>query len=257
MGSGRVKIDFSDGYFSDNIINALHKCPAKTWLELKAKGLLRFSVNDYILNHTSLTMDGLDEYAEAAGCRVSDFLLTGVYATKLYYTENDEFVLSALNSAFSAAELEQLSYWLAMMFPNEIYASDIQRVPSRMQLALSLLPYGSLSNYAKLQCEASNVVIERERVSNELERFRRTGYGTSIVFDSNIYPDLAALAGVSLHWILNLKTPLYCNTQTADEIFDRYTLMQPHEKMQLCNYLEGLLINKGELGQSIILLRKQ
>ena len=257
MGTGRAKIDFSDGYFSDNIIAALHKCPAKVWLGLKAKGLLRFNNTDYVLSHTSFTMEGLDEYAEAAGCRVADFVFTDGYEQRLIYTAEDSFVLAALDQGFTDTELQRLSEWISRIYPNQIYDSDVKRVPSRLQLVLSLLPYGSLSANRKLQSPLGQSVIQQERVAKELERFRKTGYGASVVLDSNIYPDLAMLSGVSLHWILNLKTPLYCKTQIAEEIFDRYTLMQPHEQVQFLNYLEGLLSAKGDSVQSILELRKR
>ena len=257
MGSGRVKIDFSDGYFSDNIISALHKCSARTLLGLKEKGLLRFSANDYILNHTSLTMNGLDDYAAAAGCSVSDLVFTGVYEKRPVYTKQDSFVLAALNTGLTSEEVKRFEKWCSLLFPNEVYDRDVTRVPDRLQLALSLLPYGALAEKAPLQNAAGETVVQPDIVERELSRFRGTGYSATVVLSSNIYPDLALLAGVSLHWILNLKTPLFCNTQAADKLFDRYTLLQPYERDRFCDYLEGLLAEKGDMGQSIIQLRKR
>ena len=71
----------------------------------------------------------------------------------------------------------------------------------------------------------------------ELERMKRRGYDLRFQFTLDSYPTVAAYLGASLHWVLSLNSPLYCETQAAEEVFDLFTIMRPAQWSEFCRLL--------------------
>lgn len=67
------------------------------------------------------------------------------------------------------------------------------------------------------------------------------------LFPTDYLPDVATLAGISLHWLLGLKrNPLFCSTNLGDTVFDYYTLMPKRYQIMLRNML-GYMVDDYSL----------
>jgi len=105
---------------------------------------------------------------------------------------------------------------------------------------ISAWPPGALTDTAHM-LEKSEDPIEKV-VYCELARYRASHHSAKFAFSSNAWIALSSYMRISLHWLFQLKRPLYCHTQLADDLFDYYTLLDP--KQQECFY--RCLTGKGE-----------
>ena len=116
------------------------------------------------------------------------------------------------------------------VFPNKMSVPDPDESAHERYVSLfNRLSHGTIS-------AAGNTANKQERlelvpqVVNELNRFCASHYSNKFSFACGYWTDLAIYFGVSLHWIFDLKVPMYCKNQIADCIFVHYSLMQPHEQ---------------------------
>jgi hypothetical protein len=234
---------FPDSPITDRVLSKMSLCPQYTLNQLARENLLRNPQK--ALNYYSFIMDGLEAYADASNSSLHYFLF-GDAPVQTTYTENDAVVLRFLNEFCTEQQLKQVFDIVQKMYPNSFYytANEFASYRHRISTLINRLPWGTLRTIP-LEPESSSEFIlpAYKKVSDlllsELQRFIRGHRCYDFAFHTDVLPDLATYLGVSLHWILNFKKPLFCTTAIGDAIFDYYTLMQPDEQQEFCSFISN------------------
>ena len=237
----RPKKDITYGPIADRVVTALNNCPAAEFLRLYRNGCFNLTNDNYFVTVPSLKIDCMNEYIKASG--VSAYQL--LFGDEIYenaYTENDTFVISALDM-MPAQDQERLLQDIREVFPKQL-PNKLQgmRISHKIMHLFSLLPYGWLSGIAKGDQTIPGYDKLSEDARAHIARFHTTRSET-VVYPLDIIPSVASFLGISLHLIMELDVPLYCKTNEGDILFDWYTLMTPGQKETFLNYLT-LYINK-------------
>lgn len=250
-----VAHDFVDGTISHNILNALNYCSIKQITQLlNSENLLHYA-NDYApVTYKSLRYSGLDAYADASGFSIRYFLFGSDEPPVSYYTPIDKYVIGALNE-LSSSQLTVLKQATNLFFSDPTMKdSDAYTNPSRRFLAQlksrkesglpDAIPEEDLYKYQK------DVMVE-------VRRYKNSRYVPSFLFNSDYWPELATLIGISVHWLLGIKHhALFCNEAVADDIFDMYTLMQPFNKASFVGMLSAMTGKENPELDAVFLDRK-
>lgn len=234
----RYSVDFLEGDISNRLIAMLQACDANTIADLKKNGFLRLSRYDYTITCKSLISEHLAEYAAATGYSIHDIFYGIGSPIQTAYSENDELVLFFLNS-LNEAQLHNLLHFLKTAYPNQLFYVGRDLRPSRKFRELLLrLPRGALRFKGNSFFDVPDSSKLSDLTKNEFQRYASVHSSIRLVFKTDCWPELADYIGVSLHWIWNMKGPLYCNKQIGDEVFDYYTLMQPEEKTAFVDFMK-------------------
>lgn len=231
--------DFVDGRIAGNILHALERTDIRQLSILVKKGyLISYLRHPDLLTYRALTYKGISAYAEASGFSVRYFLFGSDEVPAPTYTDLDMEVIDALNR-LSVSQLQKLKdsvphlYGSPMMDPSQ-YSS-----PNYRFLAVLGTRRG-----AGLPKEVDPEVLAKCKldVMMEISRYKQARYVPSFRFNSEFWPDLATLIGVSVHWLLGIEGhPLFCNHYLGDDIFDMYTLMQPSARASFAGLLSMLV----------------
>ena len=253
-----ILIEVIDGPFADRILSALNECRPEILVSLRTENHLRMK-NSYTLTCKSLRLQSLDAYSTATGIPISqffysesDFLPNGNVDT--CYTKNDQFVINALNT-LSDSQLEAFGELLPKYYPNNRFYCSFDKPHYRLTEHLTTKVRGFLSeDTVRMQQEAGKPISSE--IIADIVKIRKNNYSPFCVYNSNCWPDWATFAEVSLHWLFQLQSPLYCTRQTADSIFDRYVMMQPEEQSSFCDLLSEALSAERVQIKRILALRE-
>lgn len=250
-----VAHDFVDGKISGNILDALSYCSIKQITQMQNSEVLLTYVNDLLpITYKSLRYSSLDAYAEASGFSIRYFLFGSDEPPVSYYTPIDRYVIRALNE-LSLSQLTvlkqatELFYSDPTMKDNDAYTNPSRRflaqLKSKKESGLpDAIPDEDLYKYEK------DVMVE-------VRRYKNSRYVPSFLFNSDYWPDLATLIGVSVRWLLGIKDhALFCNESIADDIFDMYTLMQPFNKSSFVGLLSAMTGKENPELDEVFLDRK-
>jgi len=229
--------DYTSGVAAKTIIQALQtRCDAKTLLRLKKQKLLRPVTPYNLLMPQSICLEGLEAYSDATGLPLCYFLFGTMTPPLHSFSAQDTQVLWQLDH-MSEEQLLRFRDAIYMCLPNEAFHTAQQPTAHRRMLyLLSVKKQGRIAADQCNLCESDNA--QDLLVADELDRYINVSrYGQKHRFHSDAWPALSAYVGVSLHWIFQFKTPLYCRTQLADELFDYYTLLQPEQQTLFYSWL--------------------
>lgn len=233
----RIHYDFFDGFVSDNIIEALSFLSGDAVVLLFQKNILRQHPS-LLLTYKSLKSESIGNYSEITNVPVLDFFYGSNSTIVPTYTPNDPFVIAALDS-LPARELDNLAAFVADLFPNDLV--NYNEYPSANLIAL----YRKRSLPTRAYKEDVDITFGYKQyrldIKPELLRFANSHYSKAFIFHSDYLADIATYFGVSLHWVFHMKHPVFCQTNTADEIFDRYTLMSVEQQALFCSLLVYIL----------------
>lgn len=227
----QIRYDFSPNVgITDRILASLRNCSSAELIKLANAGKIR--MKDFILTERSISAEHLEDYAKNTNASLL-YYFYGVNSIVPKYTPYDGYVISYLNSR-SPAELKALKDHLLAIFPNNFYkASPVaENNRNRLGLVLRRMPKGTFlfESFDDIGIPAYKNL--NDSIVPELLRFKNSHYTPLFTFHCKYWVDLATFAGVSLHWLFYLKSPLFCTTQLGDEVFDYYTLMQPSQQEQ-------------------------
>lgn len=233
------KGDISEGIVGERIIRSLlDNCSVQAIMRLYADGfIINEKKNPYNLTCSHLYARYLSVYSEASGVSVRYFFFGSDDQPQTSYTSDDALVIEILDN-LDEATLAKAIRFAEAFFPSELY-EDGQKEPKPSQNILrriSAMPHGVISVLDEQKPEVSI----SEDLRNELARYRRCAQSRAFSFDSNLWYELSAFTKVSLHWVLNLQCPLFCQTQLGDILFDRYTLMGTEARKDFLDYLTAL-----------------
>lgn len=233
----RTRYDFADGFVTENILSALSLCSAETIIKMFRNGDLR-QQSTFLLSYKSIIPNSLGAYSQVTGIPVRDFFYGSNSSIVPTYTANDQFVIATLDS-LPSRELDNLAAFVASLFPNDLVSMTGN--PSAKLLAF----YGCRTYPTRAFEEKVDVTFGykqyRVDIKPELLRFSKSHYSKLFMFHSDYLADMATFFGVSLHWVFNMKCPMFCQTNTADDLFDRYTLMTEEQQHLFCEILIYLL----------------
>lgn len=233
--------DFVDGKISDNILHALDTCDAATIVKLTSSGALeqfaspsrKFPSYKYPALR-NLRYCGLDDYAEASGYGIRYFLYGEGKPFLPFCSEMDEEVIAALNT-LSEEQLEHLKQVTLLFYSNPLMTNKEWKTPSQRFLAVLRTRHGSGLPDAVPEKELWKYTSD---VMQEIERYKASRYSPLFLFNSECWPDLSTLTGISVRWLLGVKKhALYTEHPVADDIFDMYTLMQPKDRQSFIGLL--------------------
>ncbi len=217
--------DFDAGFISDNIVRGLEACNEKTIIRLKEQHYLNLPRTRPQLDYRALLYTSLDAYAKASKLPMCYFFYGTLTPPVPMYTPFDAIVIAMLN-AMSEKQLLAMKQAVFLYWDNPFMrCTEIEPDP-RFRFLLTRRVHGELRmenvpTYKHFENDISPILRKYSRCCS-----KRYAY----CFPTDLYPDLATFAGVSLHWIMNIqKNPLFCNSQLADELFDYYTLLQPEQ----------------------------
>lgn len=238
------RVDFSpDSPITNRIISNMQLCDRQTVYELARKKLLRDPKKPF--SHYSFVVEGFDAYASATNSSLH-YLIFGDAFVSPSYTENDALVLRFLNEFCTDRQLKQIFEIIQKMYPNSFYytADNFSNHRQRISTLINRLPWGTLRTIpAESEAAEDFILPPYKKVSDillpELQRFIRGHRSYDFAFQFDALPDIATYLGVSLHWVLNLKGPLFCRNPIGDMIFDYYTLMQPEEQQDFCAFISS------------------
>lgn len=238
----RYTIEFADGDISNNIIDALHYCSAEQIGAMIRDGAIRMNQKQTSILPSSLLPDHLDRYSAESGVPMLNLLFGPDASASTTYTPYDNYVRSSLES-FSERGLRELCDQVDKFFPNELFKTT-GRPSYKLHAVLTSFSTGTLIDAMESDDHIPDYKQLRHDIRPEIDRYYRSHRSPKFVFLSDYLPDLATYAGVSLHWILSLDSPLYFSSQMADVIFDRYTLMSESEQRAFCHILKKIQENR-------------
>lgn len=192
----------------------------------------------------------LEDYVEASHIPLRYFFYGTTNTVYPTYTEHDEAVIRFLNG-LPESSLEFLWEVLQHMFPNKLYnwsytakGNKGEYIPFAVRLGYSLRIERNRQN---LQKRANKMIVQFpehniyqhsvEELRPEFERFLSYGGRVLHKFRDEFLLDFATFAGVSIHWVLQLTSPLYCRTAQAEQIFDYYTTLLPQQQAHFLKLL--------------------
>lgn len=217
--------DFLPGPIADNIIHALQKCSAAKLLAMERDGVLR--IKDNSLSPYSLIAAGLSRYSLESNVPARLFFYPNGNLPN--YTGYDREVISVLNTIDIRA-LHHLEELIERLWPNEFFHLTDVPYAKLMRVFLRKEHLREVYYSDNLEERFPEQMDLLQRIMPVMEKIKKCRYSTRVRIDSNLLPDVAEFFGVSLHWVYEMEVPLFCTTQSAELIFDRYTLMQPHEQ---------------------------
>ena len=229
--------DVTSGPLADRVIDSLNSCcTIQSLLNISKKGQLFYNPSRPLVPHC-ISLQYLEEYADAAGVPVSYYLFDSSFPPIPQVSSYDREVIWALDHMLGD-KLITFFEAVKICFPNSTYTSVTSpSVSYRLRHLISLWHYGAIiERCEKLQDSpdpASQIVCQ------ELSSYRASHYSNRFAFSSNALVEMAQYVGVSLHWLFNFKRPFYCHTQLADEIFDYYSLLDPKQQILFYRFLNG------------------
>lgn len=227
--------DFTVGEISNRVIAALKCCPAVPFLGLLKEGHLNLQKDHYSVTLDSIQVPSLGAYCRATGISAYEFLY-GNEAFHNLYSDYDESVIVFINFLDTPQQIEMLRQ-LKKLYPKNVYERlNGKRVSHRLNELLSLLPYGYLSRIASRDSTVPRYEYLSEPALDYLAWYFKNRSPTC-VYPFDVVPSVASFLGVSLHLILDLDAPLYCETQEGDLLFDWYTLLNDEQKETFRNIL--------------------
>lgn len=230
--------EFQPSYLTDNLLAILYKTDADAFLNLKKKGYINLPRYEYTPTLNSLRLQCVDKYITAAKADPRDVFFRTEEDRQPAYTQYDSLVVAILD-ALQPHQLDALDKWLDLRYPNRLYRLDNPRPGHRLLACFKGTPRGTVSE------QAIEELPPWKRVSGELgldiRRFTvEHRWNPNHTFTTSLWLDWASFAGVSIHWIFRLSQPLYCRTQQADLIFDKYTLMAEQDQESFLSVLSVL-----------------
>lgn len=230
--------EFQPSYLTDNLLAILYKTDADAFLKLKKGGHINLPRYDYTPTINSLRLQCVDNYIMAAKADPRDVFFRNAEDRQPAFTRYDSLVVAILD-ALQPYQLDALDKWLDLRYPNRLYRLDNPRPGHRLLACFKGTPRGTVSE------QAIENLPPWKRVSPELaldiHRFTvEHRWNPNHTFTTSLWLDWASFAGVSLHWIFQLSLPLYCRTQQAELIFDKYTLMAEQDQESFLSVLSVL-----------------
>lgn len=213
-------VDINPGAVADNFLRALRNCDPKVLNRLARNDMLHINDTFPALNDRSIRYDGLEAYVQASKMPLCYFFFGTHEPPVPSYTPYDNFVIAQLDR-MSQAELTAFKECLRLFFPNPFY--DLAETDYRKRALATMkhhIPNLKLQGREEFHAFKK---LDMDRLREFLIRYEKRNYAW-IKLDTMI--DLSTYLGVSLHWMLNLKTyPLFCKTLLAEEVFSYYTLL--------------------------------
>ena len=237
----KYPVEFAEGYFFDNICRALHRCTPGDLSKMYTEKIIRGQLTHF--DYKSFAPQYVDRYLAASGVHPLDVFYESKQI-RLTYTPNDDFVIAVLDD-LSFYQLEEMKTLLLDFFPNSLFSLEEIRPNKRLTTVLGTYPPGYLMPTKDMKlAEYPGKHFYRD-LTPDMIRYRiKHKFSPRHVFDSNLWPDWATLAGVSLHWLFHLSMPMYCKTQQADLIFDYYTLLPRKAQEQVVQILHRFIEDK-------------
>lgn len=226
----------NDGEIARRITQKLRNLTAAEIFELHDAGYLTLKRSDYKISYESLVRTGLEAYAKACHTSVRYFLYGTEEKVIPTFTPYDGAVIRFVDSLSDSQQ--QAFYNLIIELYHNPYYGPFNIIPSQWIVEhLQRLPFGAISSakFDPFGCKQYH-----KDISLELQRLAKGRYSIYFNFATDYWPDLSTFAGVSLHHIFQLKTPLFCDTQTGDLIFDFFCLLQPEQQIELAQVISEL-----------------
>lgn len=217
----------SNGDTANRILKALYdNLPLRSLMSLRNTKLFYSNEGQY-LDWFNLCYEHIDDYAQLTNMSLSQ-LLFGEEKLVPDYTQLDEIVVPMI---------EKMSFAECRWAEDLIY---------RYHPAFSWLPSLGTNPTERFNAYLSSRIpphAKRERADN----FLRPGYDTPDVtqeilrvrrmssdgrYPTDFLPKLAVASGVSLHWIMGLREPLYFHTPDQEFLYDLFTIL-PLSKQKL------------------------
>lgn len=227
-----ITADLNPGPVADNFLNALRSCSKKTLIQLAKQKYLHTDDALPVLSYRSVCYEGLEAYVRATHLPLCYFFFGTDVPPVTHYTPFDNYVIAQLNK-LSIPELQTLKEALYLFFPNPIF--DLEETDYRhrtIALLLHRLPREKIPEQVKIEPFKN---LDATVIQEYLLRYGKKHFGWVKLDTAN---EIATFLGVSLHWILNLKTTsLFCSTPLGDQIFSYYTLLPIQQRGQFLYFL--------------------
>ena len=227
-----VTVDLNPGPVADNFLNALLNCSKKTLLQLTKQNYLRTDENFPVLSNRSICYEGLEAYVRASNLPLCYFFFGTDVPPVTHYTPFDNYVIAQINK-MSVPELQTIKAAMYLFFPNPIF--DLEETDYRhrtIALMLHRLPREKIPEQVEIEPYKN---LDATIIQEYLVRYGKKHFGWVKLDTAN---EIATFLGVSLHWILNLKTTnLFCSHFLGDQIFSYYTLLPIQQRGQFLQFL--------------------
>ena len=176
----------------------------------------------------NITYDHLDDIIEETGVSAS-YLIFGTEEKMVpEYTPYDKYVIQALNN-LPANRLRLLLEFIKQLYDMK-WTENASRIPALRLLAYirSLTPPLMRTPTDLFSTEGKHFIYDD--VESQYKQFLRVKR-TNHLFPTDYLPDIATLAGISLHWLIGIKrNPLFCESALGDDVFDGYTFLPKREQ---------------------------
>ena len=252
-----IYADFVDGPFADNVLKYLRRCPIQDLVRLNDEKKLLFyapTILPYQISHKTIDLSYLSDYAEAAGVPVSYLIFGKQSVPTPTHTPNDVELLWYL-SRLPQNALMQIQERLHRLYPNAIYFSGLElSQPRRM---FRVIKEYCPKNIPQLVSSLTEDGTEESlAMATELKRYIAARHTAQFTLNSDLWIPFSRRLGISLHWLLGLRLPLYGSCDLVDQIFDYYTFLPKKRQPEVFYVLTGM-IPKTEVSDDAISLFRQ
>lgn len=241
MVAEQKKTRLTSGPVADRILQSIYDTlPIPRIIELK-NGPLAFNQDGQLLDWYNLCYEHLDDYAELTHSSMAYYILGCTEPVIPELTDYDDEVISRLNS-LDEPTLAQVKDFVYRYHPAISWAETEHTDPTvRLKDYLD----SRKSPFSKRERNAAFLRpgYASEELKKEVLRIRRmSSLGR---FGTDTFPELATGCGISIHWLLGVKKPIYCENEQAEALYDLFTLLPPAKQAFTMKYLRELMKGRG------------
>lgn len=236
-----IYADFVDGPFADNVLRYLRRCPIQELVRLNDERKLLFyapTILPYQISHKTIDLSYLSDYSEAAGVPVSYLIFGKQSVPTPSHTPNDVELLWYL-SRLPEKALLQIQERLHRLYPNAVYFGGLELSQTRRMFRV--IKEYCPRNIPQLAAELTEEGTEESlALAAELKRYIAAKYTAVFTLNSELWVPFSRRLGISLHWLLGLRLPLYGSCDLVDQIYDYYTLLPRKRQPEVFYVITGM-----------------